>query len=299
MNKMPWLKSAISRGDKLFTIFIGSSFSNQIDHVMDYFLANPNLNISRISVPEAIRQSEEWTKQLNRKASDKEDAQGTEEVRKYPDGFRWVKVTSEQSLNREGKLMGHCVGSYCDRVSSGSTSIYSLRDKKNEPHCTVEVTKSGIQQMQGKGNGPVDKKYIKYIKDFIIKPINKPWAFIDPYTLDRLNLLYIDGTYIEKDKVTPAVKEKVINKIMEIVYSPGMKDVSTGKVGHFGDLAYYVSALLDDIDLRKLVNNYTFANLFTHRSSAEEELRKNIKKLKIERLLYFYNKLTNIVEDTD
>lgn len=43
-------------------------------------------------------------------------------------------------LNAEGKAMGHCVGGYCDQVANAGTQIYSLRDAKNNPHVTVEVS---------------------------------------------------------------------------------------------------------------------------------------------------------------
>jgi hypothetical protein len=42
-------------------------------------------------------------------------------------------------LNAEGSAMGHCVGGYCDDVASRGTKIYSLRDKNNNPHVTVET----------------------------------------------------------------------------------------------------------------------------------------------------------------
>lgn len=44
-----------------------------------------------------------------------------------------------QGLDAEGKMMGHCVGSYCEQVSGGGTRIFSLRDKTGRPHVTVEV----------------------------------------------------------------------------------------------------------------------------------------------------------------
>ena len=44
----------------------------------------------------------------------------------------------DQGLNAEGKAMGHCVGGYCDDVQAG-TKIYSLRDKNNQPHVTIEA----------------------------------------------------------------------------------------------------------------------------------------------------------------
>jgi len=191
IKEKPWIQKAIDRGDELLALRITETFKNELYHVIDYFSAIPDLNISRMSVPEAIKQSKKWTEDINKKASDKEDATGTETIRKYPDGFRWVKVTSAQSLDREGKLMRHCVGSYCGHVSSGRSIIYSLRDKKNEPHCTVEVRGNKVYQIKGKANGPVDEKYRVYVKDFIYKPFGD-LEFSD-YDLKNVGLISLDG----------------------------------------------------------------------------------------------------------
>jgi hypothetical protein len=43
------------------------------------------------------------------------------------------------ALKYEGDTMGHCVGGYCPDVLEGRTKIFSLRDKRGEPHVTVEV----------------------------------------------------------------------------------------------------------------------------------------------------------------
>jgi hypothetical protein len=45
----------------------------------------------------------------------------------------------EAGLNAEGDAMGHCVGGYCDDVAANGVEIYSLRDKNNNPHVTVEA----------------------------------------------------------------------------------------------------------------------------------------------------------------
>ena len=45
----------------------------------------------------------------------------------------------EKALKYEGDTMGHCVGGYCPDVASGNTRIFSLRDRRGEPHVTVEV----------------------------------------------------------------------------------------------------------------------------------------------------------------
>jgi len=45
----------------------------------------------------------------------------------------------EKALKYEGDTMGHCVGGYCPDVIEGRTKIFSLRDRRGEPHVTVEV----------------------------------------------------------------------------------------------------------------------------------------------------------------
>lgn len=45
----------------------------------------------------------------------------------------------EDALKYEGETMGHCVGGYCPDVVEGKSKIYSLRDKKGQPHVTIEV----------------------------------------------------------------------------------------------------------------------------------------------------------------
>lgn len=211
----PWMEAAFKKGD-LYGLVISDNFRQQILHTLDYFIANPDLNVSRISIPEAIRQGEEWTERQNKKASDLEDATGIQEVRKYSDGFRWIKVISQQSLDREGKLMRHCVGSYCDQVSSGSTNIYSLRDKKNEPHCTIEVKYRDIQQIKGKANREVDKKYVKYVKDFVIKPIEgKNYRQVND--LDNIGLVKLGDNYRDIDKLTESDKKDIIDHLIRIL----------------------------------------------------------------------------------
>lgn len=45
----------------------------------------------------------------------------------------------EDALKYEGETMGHCVGGYCPDVIEGRSKIFSLRDKKGQPHVTIEV----------------------------------------------------------------------------------------------------------------------------------------------------------------
>ena len=292
-NKHPWVKKAAGRGDKLYNIEITRTFKNQIDHVLDYFQSNPDLNISRISAQEAIRQSEEWTKQLNKKASSEDDLTGIKEVRKYPDGFKWDMVFSDKALEREGKLMSHCVGSYCNLVKSGASKIYSLRDKKNEPHCTVEVVNADIIQMQGKGNSKVDKKYIKYCRDFVKKPvINTNWNEIGD--LDNIGLIELDGNYLELDKLTASDKEEFIDKIMEYLYSRPVREEDYRTLGWANDIMEISNVRNSDIGIRahkeQTGYKYEIVNLLfgKYEDRVADAIKKGLRTVTLKTILEYY-----------
>lgn len=83
-------------------------------------------------------------------------------------------------LAEEGNTMGHCVGSSCGDVSSGSSKIYSLRDAKGGSHVTIEVAPPGafshgqklretedILQIKGKQNRAPAPEYLPYVQDFV------------------------------------------------------------------------------------------------------------------------------------
>jgi hypothetical protein len=64
-----------------------------------------------------------------------------------------AKNDLEKALQYEGSTMRHCVGGYCDSVWTGETKIFSLRDRKGEPHVTIETAPADIRR---EGNTPRD-----------------------------------------------------------------------------------------------------------------------------------------------
>jgi len=100
-----------------------------------------------------------------------------------------IRKLYPKALGPEGEKMGHCVGSYCEAVSAGTKVIYSLRDKENEPHVTIEIgeldqdqitswydyhgdedpPKEVLIQVKGKENAPPVQKYGKLVQPFIKK----------------------------------------------------------------------------------------------------------------------------------
>jgi hypothetical protein len=167
-----------------------------------------DFDLTRLSVPDALDKSDEWTHQLTKKKVSAEAEKGEEVVKKYPDGFTWKKLTSDAALDREGNLMGHCVGSYCDQVAGGDTVIYSLRDSKNEPHCTIEVTRGKIEQIKGKQNKEVVQKYHKYVQDFV-NTMNIPLGSGGDSDLTKTGLLKIDKKLMTLDEFQASKNLKV------------------------------------------------------------------------------------------
>lgn len=168
----------------------GKITDSEIDHIIDYLKSTQSpKRISRLGVIDAKKQSENWTLSLNKK--NKKDFNFLEKenkdvsvFKKYENGFYWVKLVSESSYKKEGFMMNHCVSSYFSKKHS---TIYSLRDSENNPHCTIEysLVTNSINQIKGKHNHEISKKYVDYVIDFL-NDFNLDEVELKPYDLIKL-----------------------------------------------------------------------------------------------------------------
>jgi hypothetical protein len=134
----------------------------EIEHIIDYLISPeaPQKNLTAMSYNDAKKNTERWVTLMNKRATHiKETAEDTKVVLDFKNGFKIVRLVGKNAYQREGLLMGHCVGSYF----GNKKEIYSLRDKNNMPHCTMEKD----QQIKGKGNGDIHPKYIDYVVRFL------------------------------------------------------------------------------------------------------------------------------------
>lgn len=138
--------------------------------------------LSRMSVPDFIRHIERYD--INKV---KEEARLAEKLRLSEAGKNtalvhsiddktWHELTDPDALEAEGTMMSHCVGSYCEKVKSGNSRIFSLRDHENRPLATMEIGPTGtVRQVFGKLNSKLPKEIMdKYVDPFVndyIKPI--------------------------------------------------------------------------------------------------------------------------------
>ena len=133
--------------------------TEEVEHILDY-LVQSGKKVSKMSYPEAKSNAEKWMKtQIKKGNSIEEKPEDTEIVLDFNDGFKIVKLIGENAYKREGFLMRHCCASYFGK----DVEIYSLRDKDNVPHCTMERDR----QIKGRGNGDIHPKYVHYVVKFL------------------------------------------------------------------------------------------------------------------------------------
>lgn len=195
-----WVKDKIDHEKIYYATKVTLEDEYHFSHIVDYLNTVPprQVNVSNMSVPEAIKQTRDWDRKLQLQ-EDLVFEDGYKVVKKYDDGFSWVDVYGEKSLQREGALMKHCVGGYVEDVSNGVTKIYSLRDRQNMPHVTVEVDtrKNCIEQIKGKTN-TVPTKYKEKIQDLLLS--SKKFK-IDAHNTDIKNLGFVilNGVLVDLD----------------------------------------------------------------------------------------------------
>ena len=135
---------------------------SEVEHIIDYLASKEApTRLKKMSYKQAKENAKKWNETLQKKGKEiKETEKDVEVIHDFKDGFKIVKLIGENAYKREGNLMGHCVSSYFGK----DDEIYSLRDNKNMPHCTMSKSS---QQIKGKGNGSINPKYIKYVVKFL------------------------------------------------------------------------------------------------------------------------------------
>ena len=134
---------------------------DEIEHILDYMSSkDAPKKLKGMSYKEADSNAKKWTLTQQKKGEHiKETEKDTKMILDFKDGFKIVKLIGENAFKREGYLMRHCVSNYYNK----DTEIFSLRDKDNIPHCTMEKNK----QIKGKGNGDIHPRYIDYVVQFL------------------------------------------------------------------------------------------------------------------------------------
>lgn len=168
----------------------------------------------RMSVPDALKMSKIWTEKMNRKKYRLNLLAETDKIMELHNGFFVVKLKTKKSYEIEGDDMLNCVDTFFDRTDS---VIYSLRDKFNHPHCTIEIRDKIVYQIKGKLNNSVPKKYHPYIYEFLN---SFDFDYIEPYDLEKIKALSFGNFLINKNSCTNSL---TINKSFVLHEDPPKK----------------------------------------------------------------------------
>lgn len=165
----PW----ISKVDPKSAVYSGDVSGLNFDHIVDVIkedLATGRLRpekLNALSIEQAVRRTADYDLELAKKMNaDRASARANLPVYKeYPDeGLKWVELNRPSDFAAESDAMGHSVRGYeppkghpdwvegsgvegnpsyglggWDAIKKGEAKVYSLVDKKGEPHVTVEV----------------------------------------------------------------------------------------------------------------------------------------------------------------
>lgn len=90
-------------------------------------------------------------------------------------GFILKIAESQEDLNVESSVLGHCVRTYGNRVTEGKTIIYFIRrsEKPDEPYYTLEIRPEGkFVQCRGKHNCNMTPE-VEAFKDLVVAEFNR------------------------------------------------------------------------------------------------------------------------------
>lgn len=200
------------------------NFDFKLRHILDYLTSqDAPKNFFSMTFEEAEKQTLIWDNWLKERAKKGDDPLNVLLRFELKDNWKVFELKSKQALLYEGGVMQHCVASYIDKVISGQTSIFSIRDNNLNSHITIEYDhqKKEIVQIQGKQNNKPIEKYIPYLINFLEKSNFE----LTPRIYQNYNFLKFNKTiYYNK------TKEEIDNIIFDFFEKNIDKEVNGGSL---------------------------------------------------------------------
>ncbi|NDC49340.1 MAG: hypothetical protein EBZ61_09750, partial [Micrococcales bacterium] len=147
-------------------------------------------DLEKMTVPQAVERVakiNEWRIE-NAKTMALQETLKADLYKAYPEqNFRWVQLNRPGQFAAESDAMGHSVRGYeppekggsryyglggWDAIQGGEAAVYSLRDKKGQPHVTIEVSK-GRHPIGSTSRGNEFPRSITY-GDYADSPVSIP-----------------------------------------------------------------------------------------------------------------------------
>lgn len=274
-----WIKKISDSGKELPKL-------NELQSVADWLHALPEENpkmvnkLYKLNWPMAIQHQEKWHEQMIKRLSKAKQFIGNPNdikvIKELPNDMKWVEVLTPEGKDYEGDAMGHCVGkgSYDDAI------IYSLRDKNNLPHCTINYTVDkfpysgpAVPQVQGRANKEIAEKYQDMIKEFIIDDLKvQPENINDPEKFGYQSFIFEYNPEKEVPKEFLKIKDTLHTLDNKSIYNYTLS--LTGNIDYIPyNLGEHTLLNITDATLPKQVNFNAFKPIFIKNVSNMKELQ--------------------------
>lgn len=146
--------------------------------VLDWAIENKP-DLMSFNFEQAFDQQKRWLERLRKQGVVRPQPIDLDRVLYRCANGYFLYLLKASDLTFEGSVMGHCVGMghYKTKLDNKRAIIISLRDDKNRPHVTIEVSlmkgpdgrmRGTVLQQQGKGNLDPSKKYHAALREFVL-----------------------------------------------------------------------------------------------------------------------------------
>lgn len=157
----------------------GLSTRDAIDQYEDYIRMTVEMGYERFDrYPKFLRTAHDIAARNYRIKLDEEQLkewderlEGNKKFESVVGDYKVFPPEKPEDLVREGNVLGHCVGSYVDKVRKGISTILFLRERQDLecPLVTIEVRDKRIVQARGKMNNPPTQDQKQAVKKFAKK----------------------------------------------------------------------------------------------------------------------------------
>ena len=114
--------------------------------------------------------AQKWEQKQTMKDRNTKNLSQSKRIMNFSNGYYILQLLTQEALEEEGKMMGHCIGdgAYTYGVINDEIRVYSLRDKSNISHITFleDVQTNNLMQAKCVGNSK-PSKYSNYCVDLL------------------------------------------------------------------------------------------------------------------------------------
>lgn len=146
---------------------------NKINRILDWKREVQEVNLNELNFEQAIEMADNYFDSLFIKTS---KSLSNKNVVLDCGEYKWVQLKTVEDCVEEGDSMGHCIGNdyHSNSISSKKSIAFSLRDKYNKPHLTLEAPFNKelnyigkIFEFKGSKNQIPSTDYVKYFIELL------------------------------------------------------------------------------------------------------------------------------------